>query len=483
MKKGLQSFTLLLLPGFLILGACTPTKNTPDLPPEKCEVTFKNYDSTVLFYTSVDYGGTAVYQGDTPERPSTVYYSYEFTGWDKSLENIVRDTTFIAQYRQDDVLYQIDWNIEGTVTTEQYRYGEIPSFKNGTPRKESTAMYSYTFEGWSPEITAVTESKTYYATFSSSINSYSIRWLNDDNSLIQEETYAYGSTPSFKGTTPVKSGDEPDSYIFVGWTPSIQQVTGDASYVATYERILTIQEKYGVTHAGTAEDPLTNEEAITVAKHSAYAEGQEDLYVGGIIKSFYHTPGSRTDGAVSWFLQPAEEGGEKFEVYKCYKEGGTTQAYRLTDDDVWKGGYAIAHGRFGMYNGQCETLTAVFVSCTGNKPNPRTTISTTFAAVLEAGKALDDGDTSWDYYQFDAYVTQKTGSNYYLTASLNEEITDVKTNTIEIYNASADVASLCLKNAKITVKMLLKNYHDQIENSRSITTDDITVLVEGTAWE
>ena len=40
------------------------------------------------------------------------------------------------------------------------------------------------------------------------------------------------------------------------------------------------------------------------------------FHVKGIVDSFYHAPGSRDDGACSFFLQPAQEGGERFEIYK-----------------------------------------------------------------------------------------------------------------------------------------------------------------------
>ena len=244
----------------------------------------------------------------------------------------------------------------------------------------------------------------------------------------------------------------------------------------------TIKEKYEVAHEGTATDPLTNEEAIAITKNAKYADGQEDLYVGGKIASFYHNPGERTDGAVSWFLEPAEGQTEKFEIYKCYKEGGTSAAYFLTDNDVWKGGYAIAHGRFTTYNGQCETSAASFLSCEGNKPQPRTTIEATFAEALAAGKALEDGDSSWDYYQFTAFATKQTGSNYFLTATKGEAISDEKENTIEIYGAAEDVAAKLLKNAEVTVKMILKNYHGQIENGIAVAAADVTVVTPGTVW-
>ena len=259
----------------------------------------------------------------------------------------------------------------------------------------------------------------------------------------------------------------------------------------------TVQEKYGVEHAGTEADPFTNEEACKVAKAENY--NNEDFYVKGIVSSFYHAPGSRADGAVSYFLTPAEGKTEKFEVYKCYKSTGTGEASYLTDDDIWVGGEALAHGTFTFYaqGNQPETTGAKLVSCTGNKPQPRQTLEKTFAEVLAVGNALTDGDQTWDYYKFQAYVTVMEGNNYYLTANKGEALIpgksdtahqekDIKgTNAIELYNAGtdADLKAKLTKNAKIEVTMIVKNYHGTIENGgAALTKDNVTVLQEGEPW-
>lgn len=246
--------------------------------------------------------------------------------------------------------------------------------------------------------------------------------------------------------------------------------------------------KYGTEHDGTLEDPFSNEDAIKVTKDSNY--NNEEFYVGGEIASFYHAPGARDDGAVSWFLKPAQEGGEKFEIYKCF---GTNQT-PLTDDDVWVNGYAIAKGTFTTYNDQCETNEgSVFVSCEGNKPSPRTVIESTFAEALAAGAALADGADTYDYYQFDAYVTVKDGKNYFLTATKGEALNKQKSdadhgtkdyyaNAFEIYNASDDVAAKLTKDAKVTVKSIVKNYHGQVENLLALTAEDVTVIEAGGEW-
>lgn len=247
--------------------------------------------------------------------------------------------------------------------------------------------------------------------------------------------------------------------------------------------------KYGVAHEGTAADPFTNEDALAVAKSEKY-EG-EVYYVKGIISSFYNAPGSRTDGMVAYFLTPAQEGGEKFEIYKCFKEDGSA----LTDDDIWVGGEAVAYGAFTKYNSQYETSSAIFVSCEGNKPQPRQTLTKTFAETLALGAALPDGGDSYDYIKFEGYVTAKSGNNYWLTATKGEALVsgksdaahgerDIYTNGIELYNAGkvAELAAKLLENAKVEVTMLVKNYHGTVENGLDLKDENVVVKEAGTAW-
>lgn len=62
------------------------------------DVTFVNYDGTVLETVSVKEGNDATYTGQTPTRETTVWYTYNFIGWSKELTNITSDMTVVAQY-------------------------------------------------------------------------------------------------------------------------------------------------------------------------------------------------------------------------------------------------------------------------------------------------------------------------------------------------------------------------------------------------
>ena len=259
---------------------------------------------------------------------------------------------------------------------------------------------------------------------------------------------------------------------------------------------VTNKEKLGTDHEGDATDPFTNEDAIKAAKWFKANGGYttEKFYITGVVDSFYHAPGSRDDGAVSFFLKPATDGGERFEIYKCYKDTANTP---LTDDDVWANGTVVAYGALTDYNGQCETTAAVLVSCEGNKPAARQTIAATFAEVLEANAALADGADTYDYYKFQGYVSARSGSNYFLTATKGEALVEATadeqhggsskkyySNAFELYNVKdADLIALLLEGALVEVTTIVKNYHGQAENLLALAAADVTVVEEGEAWK
>ena len=126
-----------------------------------------------------------------------------------------------------------------------------------TPTKASTAQYHYTYYGWgssdggaadSSILKNITEDKTVYAIYTSTLRSYTIPWLDDDGSTLKTESLAYGAMPSY---APKKEG-----YNFSGWSSEITPVTGDATYTASWTKVLGIQYSWEeiaeMSTAGTA---------------------------------------------------------------------------------------------------------------------------------------------------------------------------------------------------------------------------------------
>ncbi len=205
--------------------------------------------------TTVEYG--VMPSHEDAAKANTVEFSYEFTGWTPGLGIVTGDATYQATFKQTKNSYTITWKKEdgSVIETETLEYGVTPAHTN--INKENTAEWTYTFAGWSPEIAAVTGDATYTATFTSTKNTYTVTWKNEDGSVIESEALEYGATPSHADIT--KDNTSEYTYTFAGWSPEIAAVTGDATYTATY---IATKNSYTITwlnEDGTQIDQTTAE--------------------------------------------------------------------------------------------------------------------------------------------------------------------------------------------------------------------------------
>ena len=131
----------------------------------------------------------------------------------------------------------VTWkNDDGTVLkTDTVKISVVPTYTGATPTKAKTAQYTYTFDGWTPAVAAVTGNTTYTAKFKATTNRYTVTWKNEDGTVLKTEKVAYGATPKYEGEPPAKAATAQYTYTFDGWTPAIKAVTGDATYTAKYK--------------------------------------------------------------------------------------------------------------------------------------------------------------------------------------------------------------------------------------------------------
>ncbi len=199
-------------------------------------IRFIDEDGTELQSSSVAYGETPVYSGETPTKEATEQYTYTFAGWSPEITKVTGDATYTATYTQAPREYTIKFTNDDDTELQSgsVAYGETPVYSGETPTKEATAQYTYNFLAWTPGIVPVTTDAVYKATYSSTVNKYTIKFVNEDGTELQSSSVPYGETPVYEGKTPTKEATTQYTYTFEGWSPEVTPVTGNATYTATY---------------------------------------------------------------------------------------------------------------------------------------------------------------------------------------------------------------------------------------------------------
>ena len=209
-------------------------------------IRFENYNHAELYSHDFEYGTTPTYNGSDPTRAADAQYTYAFSGWDPEISAVAGTATYVATYTPTLRAYTITFEDEdGTqLQSSQLAYGAMPVYSGQTPTKAQNAQYTYAFNGWSPSIESVTGEATYTATYASTLRSYTITFVNEGGAQLQSSDVEFGTMPLYSGSTPQKVADARYHYTFLAWSPQIVQVSGEATYTATYSSALN---KYTVS--------------------------------------------------------------------------------------------------------------------------------------------------------------------------------------------------------------------------------------------
>lgn len=226
---------------------------------ETYTIVYKNGTDVVSETSGLEYGA------ETPKAPA-IEKDYYNLSWSPAVADTIvapnsgNTITYTAVWTpkndnngngeaDEEELYTVTWKMSENETLEtdgDVAYGITPEYNGETPAKEATDQYTYTFSGWDPEIAAVTGDATYTATFSETVNKYTVTWKNEDGTVLDTDEVPYGDMPSYTGETPTKVDPENKvQYTFSGWDSPIAMVTGNVVYTATYsdEDVYTVKHE------------------------------------------------------------------------------------------------------------------------------------------------------------------------------------------------------------------------------------------------
>lgn len=140
-------------------------------------------------------------------------------------------------------LYYYTWDGSTLLYTETVEDGGDGSYA-GTPSRDSTAQYTFTFVGWATVTDSstasenatknVTADRNVYAAYSRVVRTYTVTWKNSDGTTLETDTNVpYGGNATYNGATPVHPTD-PEDFAFNVFVPDGRNITGNTNCIAVY---------------------------------------------------------------------------------------------------------------------------------------------------------------------------------------------------------------------------------------------------------
>lgn len=243
-------------------------------------ITFKNPDAvggTVLYTTNVNRNGRVidpVTSGaiETPTRYPEATYNYIYKGWDAALStNVTSNLTYTATYKTDRqfTVSFVDWDGSRLdtqlVADEESAVDPVTSGRIAQPARASTAQYTFAYNGWDKTFNFITEDTTVTVQYTSTVRTYSYRFLNNDNTVLKSGTVDYGTTVTPPSDPSYSPADE--DMEFTGWNPSNYTIVANTDFIAQYVDNSAMTVKYLKRTMKNYE----SDTATTVAQYAFYA--------------------------------------------------------------------------------------------------------------------------------------------------------------------------------------------------------------------
>lgn len=199
--------------------------------------------------TNILYANSGIFTLPLPTRTG-----YAFDGWftaqtegEQMTDNatLTEDKTLFAQWTANSYSVTFEANGgEGNMNPQAFTYDVEQALVPNT-----FTQTGYSFTGWNTQadgsgvqygdevevMNLTTEANGNIILYAQwNINSYTIRFVDEEGTELQSSEVEYGQTPAYEGEEPIKESTAEFDYTFAGWTPEITAVTGEATYTAIY---------------------------------------------------------------------------------------------------------------------------------------------------------------------------------------------------------------------------------------------------------
>ena len=213
--------------------------------------------------------------------------------------------------------YTITWKDEnGTVLETDYEVpaGTVPTYDGTLPTKAETDAATYVFNSWSPAVVAANADAEYIATYSSTTKKYTIKWVDGNGDTLKTDEVEYGQVPVYTGENPTKDSTVEEEYTWnSGWDVTPVEVTGNATYTATFD---SAPRKYTITWVDGNGDTLKTEQVAygTLPVYSGETPEKDTTMENTYVFNDTWSPAVQTVSGDATYTANFDENGHSYHV-------------------------------------------------------------------------------------------------------------------------------------------------------------------------
>ena len=244
----------------------------------------------------------------------SIYKSIDYRTRELLVQNrsLTFETTLTRNISIDNLFRVAFYTYDGKMIGEPqyFHYGDNANAIRypAVPSRENTAQYTYRFRGWKlfngedRTGSTITSDVSLIATYEEQVRFYEVSWEIDGKLIEAPKKYAYGTIPTHNQYVPNVKTENYKEYLFSGWSPSIEPVTGDITYRGSYAEV---ERYYTVTWildggarvetqrvlAGTVPVYTGNRDYVKNSKHHRFSHWATELSVVGsdvTYEAIYH---------------------------------------------------------------------------------------------------------------------------------------------------------------------------------------------------